>query len=276
MYGIRLTIAYDGRDFCGWQRQPGHRTVQGVVEEGIATMVGANVDLRGASRTDSGVHAEAQLAAFDSPKDIAPRGFLRGLNTRLPRDVSIVAAESCEVGFSPRFGSVEKTYRYLVLFGEARQPLWRHRSWHLSHLQTTRPTGKQGAKFIDLDLVRSSAPILLGTHDFSAFRSIDDDRVNTIRTMHEIRVEPGFCGVPELVSFEIRGNAFLRQMVRILVGTLVDVGRGAITPDELRALLQPGASRHHAGPTAPPHGLVLRQVVLGRQSPVPPALADQD
>jgi tRNA pseudouridine38-40 synthase len=252
-HGVRLIVAYDGTDFCGFQEQPSQRTVQGALQDGIARMCGHPVQVRGAGRTDAGVHALGQVVAFDSARCIPPRGWQLGLNRHLPDDVRVQQASPCAVGYSPRFDSVGKTYRYLVQLGEAQNPLLRHRVWAL-------------AKHAHLDLpsIRAACAQLVGTHDFRAFRAADDTRQNTIRTLWRIDVLPGFAGDPSLLAFEVEGTAFMKNMVRILVGTLVDVGRGRIAPAHVPALLSPQAERPHAGMTAPAAGLTLVRVALGR------------
>jgi tRNA pseudouridine38-40 synthase len=273
MEGVRLTIAYDGTAFAGWARQPGVRTVQGVLEEAIAAMAGAPVEIRGASRTDAGVHALGQVAAFDAPRRIPLPGWLRGLNTKLPSDVAIVAVDACPAGYMPRRDTVDKLYRYVLLTGPTRDPLLRHRAWFLGP-QLARPgapaadsaTGPHRASaWLALDRMREAAACLVGTHDFRAFRASDDPRENTVRTLRRIDVIEGFFGDPRLVAIEVVGDAFLKNMVRILVGTLVEVGRERWDAEHVARLVASG-ERRDAGPTAPPHGLCLVRVRLGRSS----------
>lgn len=256
MPGIRLTLAYDGADFAGWARQPGQRTVQGTVEDAILTMNGAPVDLRAASRTDAGVHALGQVVAFDAVRDIPALGWLHGLNSELPDDVVVLDVCSCAEGYNPRFDTTGKMYRYLLLRGRLRDPLLRRTSWYIGQRKRDRE--------LDLDVMRSAARELLGTHDFHAFRAADDERENTVRTLSRIDILDGWAGDPRLVALEVDGNAFMKNMVRIIAGTLVDVGRGALAPSDVAALLGPNARRHQAGPTAPAHGLTLISTRLGR------------
>ncbi|UJR80301.1 tRNA pseudouridine(38-40) synthase TruA [Sandaracinus amylolyticus] len=256
LHGVRLTIAYDGAGFAGWARQPGTRTVQGTLEAAIASMNGAPVELRGASRTDAGVHAMGQVAAFDAARTIEPRGWLRGLNAALPDDAAIVAAEACEAGYTPRFDTVDKTYRYLILRGDVRDPLLRGRAWFLGP--------RHGGTSLDVGAMRAIAKRLEGTHDFRAFRSADDDRENTVRTIHEIAIHDGWGDEPRLVAIEVRGNAFMKNMVRILVGTLVEAGRGRLAERDAGTLIGADARRDDTGQTAPAHGLTLVSMRLGR------------
>ena len=268
MHGVRLTLAYDGSAFCGWARQPGQRTVQGVVETAIAAMAGVEVDLRGASRTDAGVHAEGQEAAFDSPREIPPHGWLRGLNASLPDDVAVVRAHVSEPGYSPRFDASEKTYRYLVLPGDQRAPLLHGRVWFLGPKRRHSAGRRAGSgihAWLDLDAMREAASHCLGTHDFRAFRAADDSRLVTIRHMFSITLEEGACADPRVLAIHVRGNAFMKNMVRILSGTLVDVGRGRIPASKIPSLLGPQGERKDTGMTAPAHGLTLMGMRLGRR-----------
>lgn len=262
MSAILLTVAYDGTAFSGWARQPGQRTVQGTIEEAIVTMNGAFAELRGASRTDAGVHALGQVAAFDPARAIPPTGWLLGLNSALPDDIAIRAASVVPAEYTPRFDTVDKLYRYVLLADGIRDPLLTHRAWHLG----TRERGK-ALRPLDLGAMRQAAAHLLGTHDFRAFRSADDERENSVRTLTSIEIEAGFGGDPRLVALGFRGNAFMKNMVRILTGTLVEVGTGVRSPESVAALLSSTAERRAAGPTAPPGGLTLVEISLGRPAP---------
>ena len=264
LYGTRLVIAYDGTNLSGWQRQPGIRTAQGLIEDAIETMAGTRIEVRGASRTDQGVHALGQVAAFDCEKQIDPRGWMLGLNTRMPADVSIVQAEPCAVGYNPRFDTTQKTYRYLVLFGEPRIPLLRHHAWHMAYSQLGASRTGRGSPPIDLEAMKRAASMMLGTHDFKAFRQADDDRKNTVRTMHAIDFHVGHNGYEELLAIDVRGTSFMKNTVRIMVGTLVDIGRGTRSEKDIEVLLSPAGTRHVAGQTAPAHGLTLLEIKFGR------------
>ncbi len=264
MHGVRIVVAYDGTGFAGWQRQPGLRTVQVELEAAAAALAGAEVTVRGASRTDSGVHALGQLAAFDSPREIPAHGWLRGLNGRLAPDVAVVSAEACEAGFEPRYAARAKTYRYLLHLGPVRDPLLRDRVWHLGP-RRARATGVRAsdpAEWLDLAAMRAATAELVGTHDFRAFKTASDPREQTVRTLSRVEVIEGFGGRNDLCAIEIRGDAFMHNMVRILAGTLVEVGRGRMTAAELRDVIARG-ERAGAGETAPPEGLYLVRVELG-------------
>jgi tRNA pseudouridine38-40 synthase len=256
VHGVRLRVAYDGTDFAGWARQPGQRTVQGVLEETISAMGGAPIEVRGASRTDAGVHALGQVAAFDTERAIPEIGWRKGLDSALPDDVAIVEAAACAAGYAPRFDTVDKTYRYVVLTGEVRDPLLRARAWFLGP--------RHGGTRLDPGAMRAAATRLVGRHDFRAFRAADDERESTVRTILAISVIEGHAGDPRLIAIEVRGDAFMKNMVRILAGTLVDAGRGRRSEAEIAALLGPEGRREDAGPTAPAHGLTLVEIRLGR------------
>jgi tRNA pseudouridine38-40 synthase len=262
-HAIGLVLAYDGEDFAGFVRQPGQRTAQGELEKAIEIMNGVPALTRPAARTDSGVHAVGQRVAFDPARDIDDAGWIRGLNAKLPPDVAVLEVSRHARGYNPRFDSIGKTYRYLLQVRDQRDPLWRRRAWWLPKSRQRDEGG------LDLDQMRDAATRLTGTHDFRIFRAADDDREQTVRTMFSIDLVEGWAGEPSLLAIEVSGNAFMKNMVRILVGTLVDVGRGKLAPGAIDALFAAGAQRSDAGMTAPAHGLTLVQVRVGRQAPTP-------
>lgn len=274
-----MVLAYDGLGFHGWQAQPGLRTVQGEVQAAIATMVGTEVDARVASRTDAGVHAQAQVVAFDAPREIRPVGWLRGLNRALPRDIAIQRVEPCPPGYNPRFFASAKTYRYVYHVPEPRDPLLHGRAWHLGPERSrpyprVRPDAHRARHalrdWLDIDAMSAAARHFVGDHDFRAFRAARDPRQQTRRRILESRIVESHAGRPDLLAFEVRGSAFMLNMVRIMAGTLMEVGRERISPSQVQALLtDPGASREHAGETAPAAGLYLIRVELNRTPPVP-------
>ncbi|MBZ0115942.1 MAG: tRNA pseudouridine(38-40) synthase TruA [Sandaracinaceae bacterium] len=268
MHGVRLLVAYEGTAFAGWQRQPTERTVQGELERAIGEITGTQVTLRGAGRTDAGVHAEGQVAAFDTPRELPLHGWVRGLNGKLPPDVAVRAAFACEPGYDPRFDAIDKTYRYVLHGAATRDPLWRDRAWHLG-LRRARPrhgTRERFEDLLDVAAMRRAADVLVGEHDFAAFRSAKDERESTVRTLHEVRLVHPFAGREELLAIEVRGTAFLHNMVRILAGTLVEVGRERTSVERLQEILRGPATRADTGETAPPQGLYLVRVTLGRKS----------
>jgi tRNA pseudouridine38-40 synthase len=253
-FGVRLVVAYDGTDFYGFQLQPGQRSVQGALEEAAARMTGHPVRVHGAGRTDAGVHALGQIVAFDSAREIHARGWMLGLNTLLPDDVRVQSAEPCEPGYNPRFDAMGKHYRFLVQWGEAKDPTLRNRAWQLG-----------SAKAPNLELMRAAARILTGNHDYKAFRAADDKLVSTERTLWSIDLTEGWNGTPTLIAIDVHGTAFLKHMVRILSGTLIDVGMGRIPLERVPGMLGAQAERRCAGRTAPAQGLTLVSVKLGRK-----------
>ncbi len=252
LQGVRLVLAYDGTDFRGFQKQSGQRTVQEALERAAERMAGHPVQVKPASRTDGGVHALGQVVAFDSRRMIPARGWMLGLHAHLPDDIRVQSASLCEAGYNPRFDSLGKRYRYLIQLGEAKNPLLRHRAWQLGHRR------------VNPSAMREAAQHLEGTHDFAAFRSADDERKGTVRTLWSVSVLEGHADDPSLLAIVVHGNAFMKNMVRILAGTLVAVGRGRFRPSHMLDLLATGADRAHAGETAPAHGHTLLDVELGR------------
>jgi tRNA pseudouridine38-40 synthase len=245
MVGVLLEVAYDGTAFHGWAAQSGARTVEETLRGAVLALDPRASRLRGTSRTDAGVHAEGQLVAFDTGCNIPPRGWTLGLNQHLPEDVSVRAARLVPLSFSPRFASRGKRYRYRVLVDAVRDPRWRTRAWRVS----------------DLDPVAMAreGEAARGRHDFAAFRSAGDERATTVRTLTRVDVERE--ADPRVVSVVVEGDAFLYNMVRILVGTMVDAARGRLAAGAVQRALAAG-ERRLAGVTAPAHGLVLEHVHL--------------
>ena len=239
---LRLLIEYDGTDFAGWQRQPGQRTVQGQLEEAIRQMTGEAVLVRGAGRTDAGVHAAGQVANFVLDANIPEIGLLRGLNSLLPADIALLEVTAVDPTFDARFSARGKVYRYQVWNHLVRSPLHARRSWHV-----------RGT--VDLEAMRRAAQALCGEHDFRAFRASDCERRTTVRIIRRLEV----TRQDDLLSFEVEATAFLKNMVRILVGTLVDLGRGRIPAETIARMLQTG-DRTAGGVTAPPQGLTMVRV----------------
>ena len=289
----KLTIAYDGTDFCGWQKQeplapPADsplpaipaamiagtlhdaeegadrlqlRTVQHVVERAVVQIVRERVVLHGASRTDSGVHALGQVAAFtcsgDDHEPDAPRGcgwplsrgterLRRALNGRLPEDVVVTSVEAVHAEFNPIRDATSKAYSYTLHVGRER-PLWDRRFVHQVHDE------------LDLEAMRRAASLLTGTHDFAAFAAAGHGRQSTVRTIFSCDVTPVS---PDRLRIDVSGNGFLWNMVRILAGTLVEIGRGRRTPESVPEIIASGR-RERAGPTLPPTGLRLEWIRHG-------------
>lgn len=240
---VRLVLEYDGTDLAGWQRQNNAPTVQQHLEEALAGMLGRHVPVVGASRTDAGVHALGQVASFRAATAIPAHGLHRGLNSALPPAIAVVAAAEAAPDFHARFSARGKHYRYRVLAHPERRPLLRTTSWH-----RVRP--------LDLAAMQEAAGHLIGEFDFSAFRATGCSARHAIRRITEVRIT---AGPGPLVTIGVRGNAFLRNMVRILAGTLVGVGEGRIPPGEIPAIVA-SRDRERAGQTAPARGLTLVEV----------------
>ena len=247
---VLLTVAYDGRRFAGFARQPGQRTIAGELLGAIQALDPSVRDLRGASRTDARVHARGQRVAFDTIVDIPPRGWVLAVTRHLPEEIAVRRAAFVPDGFSPRFGNRGKRYRYLILREPARDPFLEGRAWRSPSFD------REGA----VDRARREAALALGTHDFAAFRSSADERENTERTLRAVSftVDPSDA---RILRVDVEGSAFLHNMVRILVGTLSDVARGRLPEGAIGRALASKA-RSDAGITAPPDGLYLEEVLL--------------
>lgn len=267
MHGVCLCLGYDGTDFHGWQAQPGLRTVQGLIEEAIDEMGIEHGAVRGCSRTDAGVHALGQLASFAAEIEVPREGWIHGLNARLPEDIVVHDAQHCHRRYNPRFYARHKRYRYLIRCGELRDPLIRKRAWQLGPQGARKDVQNRAGRVEDylcIEAMRAAAERLLGTHDFRAFRQSGDQRENTVRELFEVRVLPGWDGRSGLLAIEVVGGSFMKHMVRIMVGTLVDVGRGRLSAEDIPGMLSEEADRPDAGQTAPAHGLTLVEIELAR------------
>ncbi|NOY92181.1 MAG: tRNA pseudouridine(38-40) synthase TruA [Deltaproteobacteria bacterium] len=270
---VRLRLAYDGTDFSGWQRQPGQRTVQGEFNRALDRVGIPHSGSYGASRTDAGVHAEAQAVSFGASRELAPGRWILAINGELPDDMAVRTAVSAPYRYDPRYDALEKTYRYLVQLGPTRDPLWRQRALWLGprlsrhDLRVRRACARD---WLDLDAMQKACETLEGQHDFRAFRSYRDRRDETHRTLLELRLEPDVFGHTGLLGIRVRGDGFMHNMVRILAGTLLDVGRMRIRPEDIAAMLGPEATRRMAGPTAPARGLTLVSMILGADVPPEP------
>lgn len=244
MRTIRLVLEYDGTGLVGWQRQQNGPSVQQHLEEAVAAMVRRPTAVTGASRTDAGVHALGQVAHFHTDTTIPPHGFRRGLNSALPPQIAVVACHEAPPGFHARFDARGKHYRYTLLVRPDPSPLLRHRAWH-----RPRP--------LDLAAMERAAARMLGERDFQALRAAGCTARTTRRRVDAVRLtrERG-----DVLHIDVHGNAFLRNMVRIMAGTLVDVGEGRLAPGDIPAILE-SRDRTRAGRTAPPWGLTLVEVV---------------
>jgi tRNA pseudouridine38-40 synthase len=240
---LKLTISYDGTRFVGWQRQAEGESIQGVIEDGLARFEGGPVVVHGAGRTDAGVHALGQVASVEVTFPHDPAVVQRGLNAQLPEDVRVTAIEEAPPGFHARYSARSKTYRYVLSNTALANPFER---WHVWHLPEP----------LDIEAMRAAAAVLVGTRDVSAFQSAGSEAGSTIRTITRSELAPR---KDSLVAYEIDGDGFLRHMVRAIVGTLVEIGRGWRSADSMEALLA-GGRRAEAGATAPARGLFLVRV----------------
>lgn len=242
-FTVKLVLEYDGTNYAGWQRQPDRTTIQETVERGLERILGTRVTVHGSGRTDAGVHALGQTAHFVTSTAYAPETFRNALNALLPHDIAVRAASYVPAGFHARFSARSKEYEYLIRTAPFRSPLLHHRVWHLS-----RP--------LDLDVVSACLAAVQGAHDFSAFQSGKTDSRNPVRTVLRQSVQRDR---DDLVRIRVCADGFLRHMVRNLVGTLVEAGRGRIGLEGFLKILAFG-DRTLAGPKAPPQGLTLLRV----------------
>ena len=294
MRTLKLTIAYDGTAYAGWQLQPQRPTVQGTLEDAIAKVIGRHVRILASGRTDAGVHASGQVAGFSTDSALPPAVLLRAINANLPHDVAVLDVVEAPDGFHPIADVARKRYRYLIHNGPVRDVFRRHFAWHYVY-------GRLDAAAMS----RAAAP-LLGTHDFSSFESSGAERKTSVRTVYDISVQRGGAGQGDtkgpgvrgqgsedneremsvtlarnaprprsagtcdsdsndFITIEIEADGFLYNMVRAIVGTLVEVGRGS-RPESWPVEVLHAQDRRLAGPTAPPQGLCLMSVQYEPQS----------
>lgn len=237
-----LTLEYDGTPYVGWQRQPNGVSVQSVVEDALSRFLGGTVSVRVAGRTDAGVHARGQVISFRTERDLPETAYVRGLNGLLPETVAVQHARVVPDAFDPRRWAHGKRYVYRLLPSFTRSPLRRHLCWNL-------PPG------LDVEAMRRASRHLLGRHDFASFQAAGCAAKNTVRELSVLEIRE----VEDELQLRVEATAFLRHMVRNLVGTLVEVGRGRRTPESMAALLE-ARDRTLAGRTAPPQGLRLDEV----------------
>ncbi|MEN6406610.1 MAG: tRNA pseudouridine(38-40) synthase TruA [Thermoguttaceae bacterium] len=267
MRTLKLTIAYDGTAYAGWQLQPGKPTVQGMLEHALKKITGRRAPTLASGRTDAGVHALGQVVGVRTDCPLPPETLLKAINAHLPRDIAVLDAADAPEGFHPIRDVLRKRYRYVIHDGPVRDVFCRHRAWHYVH-------GR-----LDVEAMRRAAAPLVGRHDFQSFQSSGAPRKTTVRTVFELSIQRGRaaeCAIhatssqrdhaaalsmfpDSFILLDIEADGFLYNMVRTIVGTLVQVGRGAKSDGWPREALE-AADRRRAGPTAPPQGLFLVQV----------------
>ncbi len=238
MRNIKLVLEFDGTAYAGWQIQPERATVQGSVINAVSKLTGEDVRLTGAGRTDAGVHARAYVCNFQSSSAIPTKGVREGLNSLLPEDIAVIEASEVPDDFDSRRSAKSKSYLYRVFNAGYRTPLERHYSWSVKWP-------------LDLGLMQRGAELFLGEKDFSSFCAADSDAEHCIRRVIEFDVD-GSEG--DFIELSVRGTAFLRHMVRIMVGTLVTLGRGKITLEDIEDIIE-AKDRTRAPVTAPARGL---------------------
>lgn len=239
---IKLTVEYDGTNYHGWQFQPNCESIQAVLERAISTFFAATIRITGSGRTDAGVHALGQVVNFSADKDSSPFRIRRALNALTPPDITIKEVELVPDAFDARRDAQSRTYEYHILNRPTASPFLLRRVWHVHEP-------------LDVDAMRQASACLFGEHDFTSFRAANCDATHPVRTIYATSLEQR----GELLIFTIEATAFLRHMVRNLVGTLVEVGKGERSAQAFAEILE-ARDRIKAGKTAPPHGLYLVEV----------------
>lgn len=242
---VLLTVSYDGTNYSGWQKQSKStvKTVQGELDRACTELFGSTVESIGASRTDAGVHALGQRAVIDIDSSIPTEKIPIALNSKLPKDIVVVAANTVDADFNPRFKAVKKIYEYKIYNNRFRNPLYRNFSEYIREP-------------LDIDKMQIGAEAFIGEHDFKGFCSAGNSSKTTIRTIYDISVEY----INEFIVIRITGNGFLYNMVRIIAGTLIYCGNGKINPYDIKGIIK-SCDRKKAGKTAGPSGLTLVEIM---------------
>lgn len=242
MRNLKVIMAYRGTAYHGFQKQDNALTVQEVVEKCVSRVLDTQTDIYGCSRTDTGVHANEFCFSLNTHRDIPVRNFIRGVNGYLPSDISILSCEEADKDFHARYSCVSKEYVYLIHNSESRNPFAEDLQYHYR-------------RKMDIELMEKAASYFIGTHDFKSFCSTHTDKVDTVRTIYNLSIEKQ----NDLVKVLVKGDGFLYNMVRIIIGTLLWVNEGRIQPEQIPDIFLK-ADRKYAGKTAPPHGLYLNKV----------------
>ena len=242
MRNIKLTIEYDGTSYGGWQKQKNNRTIQQCIEEAIKLLTGEDVELIGSSRTDAGVHAKGMVANFITNSQIPADKFREAINTKLPDDIGIIKSEEVDRNFHSRYDSKGKTYCYTLVNRYEKVCIGRNYVY-------------QVRDELNYNLMKEAAKYFLGKHDFKAFKTNGSSVKTSVRTINGLELE--LKG--EVIKIFVSADGFLYNMVRIIVGTLIEVGKGKIKPEDIESIIKNG-DRSKAGPCVPPNGLVLEKV----------------
>ena len=242
MRNIKLIIEYDGTNYCGWQRQKNGVSVQEAIEKVLEKILRENAKLTGAGRTDSGVHAKGQAANFRTSSRLAPERIKNALNANLPSDISIKSVKGVKEGFNAQFDAKSKIYRYLICNSKDRSPFLGRYSVNFDYT-------------LDIPSMRKAAKALLGRHDFSSFKSLHSSAKTSVRNLKGLTIRKK--GI--WISIDVEADGFLYNMVRAIVGTLVEIGRGKVPVRMIEKILN-GRNRSFAGPTLPAKGLTLMKV----------------
>lgn len=244
MKNVKIIIEYDGTDYHGWQCQANLPTVQKTIEDAIRKITGENVKITGSGRTDAGVHAIGQVANFFIETQMDPETLQKALNSTLPRDISIIKTQEVPDGFHAQFSSRSKVYEYRIFNRPHPPALQRNRVWHIQEK-------------LDTKKMREAAAYLEGTHDFSVFATADITVKTTVRTVNRVHVKKTREGI---ILVEIEADGFLKRMVRMITGTLVETGREKLSPEEFAQILAERQKTKNVF-TAPPSGLFLKKVI---------------
>jgi tRNA pseudouridine38-40 synthase len=239
---IKLEIAYDGTKYCGWQLQPQKPTIEAMINKALTELLGEKIVVIGASRTDAGVHARCNVAVFDTISQIPASKICMAVNQRLPQDIRVQSSIEVRPDFHPRKVKCTKTYNYRILNRKILIPMERLYSYYV---------------YYDLNVaaMQKASAYLVGEHDFKSFCSVKTSTKETVRTIYSLTVEKE----GDIITISVTGSGFLYNMVRIIAGTLIETGRGALPPDRMTDIIS-GCDRSLAGPTAPAHGLTLMKI----------------
>ena len=240
MRNIKLTIMYDGKDFNGWQKQPNKLNIQGTIEKVLSEMTGEEIELNASGRTDAGVHSFGQVANFKTNSKIPIDKFPIAINSKIKKSIVIINAEEVEERFHSRYNCKKKTYRYVIDNSEFPTPMYRYLEYHIPNK-------------LNIEAMKEAAKFFEGEHDFKAFKSSGTSSKSSVRTIYKAEVKKV---ENNRIYIELTGNGFLYNMVRIISGTLVEVGLGKIKPEEIKTIIE-SKDRQKAGKTLPAHGLYL-------------------